>query len=68
MHLTEQDERKLSPHVTVQNKVSEEVCKRTLDEVTSGWEDRPGTAEGLVLWRYEKGGTWTFLREFGFQA
>ena len=23
-------------------------------------------AEGLVLWRYEAGGQWSFLKEFGF--
>lgn len=64
--MTEQDARKLSPHVTVQNKVGEEEAKKSLAVLKEEWKDGPARAEGLVLWRYEVGGAWTFLREFEF--
>lgn len=73
MQLTEQDARKIRPHVTVQNKVGEEEAQRTLDEVRAEWMAHGdgsggigGTAEALSLWRYEVGGEWTHLEDFVF--
>ncbi|RDW66210.1 hypothetical protein BP6252_09845 [Coleophoma cylindrospora] len=66
--LTSQDDNvKKHAHVTVQNKVGEEVARKTLGELTAQWEPKMATAEGLRLWRYEQGGEWTFLEEFRFQ-
>ncbi|KAG0648176.1 hypothetical protein D0Z07_5845 [Hyphodiscus hymeniophilus] len=64
--LTEQDQRKIRPHVTVQNKVGQDEAKRTLEELRESFEDRPGTAEGFTVWRYEEGGEWTHLKDFPF--
>jgi 2'-5' RNA ligase len=66
VEMTEQDQRKLRPHVTVQNKVGEEEAMRTLEELRGSWEDTAGKAEALVMWRYEQGGSWTHLQDFPF--
>ncbi|CAL3973260.1 unnamed protein product [Diplocarpon coronariae] len=66
VQLTEQDMRLGRAHVTVQNKVGQEVAKRTLAALKQEWEECAGRAEGLGLWRYEVGGTWTHLQEFAF--
>ncbi|KAM0158413.1 hypothetical protein ACHAQE_004202 [Botrytis cinerea] len=73
VQLTEQDERKIRPHVTVQNKVGEEEAKRTLEEVRREWimhgdgnEGIGGMAEAISLWRYEVGGEWTHLEDYEF--
>lgn len=65
---TEQDNRKLRPHVTVQNKAGEEEAKRTLEEVKREWKEggESSVAEGVTLWRYEVGGEWTHLEDFEF--
>ncbi len=65
VQLTDQDRAGLRPHVTVQNKVSEEEAKKTLAEL-EGFKERAGKGEALALWRYEVSGRWTFLREFVF--
>ncbi len=65
VQLTDQDRAGLRPHVTVQNKVSEEEAKKTLAELEA-FEERAGKGEALALWRYEVGGRWTFLRESVF--
>lgn len=68
VELTEQDQNKLNPHVTVQNKVGLEEAEKTLEAVRGEFEDRAGKAVGLVVWRYEVNGEWTKLKEFDFQA
>jgi len=65
--LTEQDERRIKPHVTVQNKVAEEEAKMCFDELKA-FEDRAGKGEALSLWRYEVGGEWTHLKDFPFSG
>ena len=64
--MTEQDQKRIRPHVTVQNKVKEEEARRTLEELTDMFDDRAGMAEGLMLWSYENSGEWTHLKEFTF--
>lgn len=66
IQLTEQDQRKLRPHVTVQNKVGEEEARTTLEEVRRELEELEGVGEALSLWRYEVGGAWTHLEDFEF--
>ncbi|GAA5821491.1 hypothetical protein JCM11251_004649 [Rhodosporidiobolus azoricus] len=73
--LSKQDAKGFKAHWTVQNKVqpgddgkeSEKVAQ-CFEEV-SKWtkeEGAVGRAEGVVLWRYEKDGTWTLVKEFQF--
>ena len=64
VELTEQDKRKIKPHVTVQNKVGEKEAKATLDELKEEFREQVGMAEALSLWRYEEGGEWTHLEDF----
>jgi 2'-5' RNA ligase len=64
--LTEQDQRKIGPHVTVQNKVGEEEARTALEELKGTFEERAGKAEEYVLWRYGENGEWTHLRDFPF--
>ena len=66
MALTEQDQRGIRPHVTVQSKVGPEEALKTLKELRATFEDRSGMAEGFAMWRYEDGGEWTHLKEFPF--
>ncbi|THV52884.1 hypothetical protein BGAL_0065g00120 [Botrytis galanthina] len=73
VQLTEQDDRKIRPHVTVQNKVEEEEAKRTLEEVKKEWTMHGdgnggigGMAEAISLWRYEVSGEWTHLEDYEF--
>jgi len=46
--------------------LGEAEARRTLRALKREFEERKGMAEGLVLWRYEVGGQWSFLKEFGF--
>lgn len=66
LNLTEQDKKKIRPHVTVQNKVGEEEARKTLDELKETFQESPGRAEGFALWGYEQNGEWTHLKEFPF--
>lgn len=68
VQLTEQDRVRLRAHVTVQNKVGEEEAKKTLDRVNESWRDRGAKAEGIVVWRYEVGGEWTWLKDYEFKG
>jgi hypothetical protein len=68
VELTEQDQAKIKAHVTVQNKVGEEEARRTLEAVKREWNERGARAEGIVVWRYEVGGEWTWLKEYEFKG
>lgn len=68
VELTEQDQSRLRAHVTAQNKVGEEEAGKTLKEVKKLWIERAARAEGIVVWRYESSGEWTFLKEFDFKG
>lgn len=63
--LSRQDQQKLWPHITIQNKVSGKEAKETLALVQ---ELKPPkvTAEGLDLWFYD-GGPWEFIASFPFR-
>lgn len=64
--LTPQDSQKLWPHVTVQNKVSPERAKETLQFLQASFQPFEATALGFQLWAY-KGGPWEFLKTYPFQ-
>jgi len=66
IELTEQDRSRFNAHVTIQNKVEEKEAMNTLLAVKEEWKDTGAKAEGLVLWRYEIGGQWTWLEEYSF--
>lgn len=63
--LTAQDSARISPHVTVQNKVSPQEARELLRELQAGFAPFTAQAEGLSLWRY-LGGPWEPLRRFAF--
>lgn len=64
--LTPQDNQKLWPHITVQNKVSPAIAKQTLEELKASFQPFTALSTGFDLWRYE-GGPWSFLQHFPFR-
>jgi 2'-5' RNA ligase len=56
--LTPQDRQGFRPHVTVQNKVSPELARRTFEQLRQGFVPFAMTARAVRLWRYD-GGPWT---------
>lgn len=56
--LSPQDRQGFRPHVTVQNKVSPELARRTLEQLRQGFVPFTTTARAVRLWRYD-GGPWT---------
>ena len=65
--LTRQDGQGWRPHVTVQNKVTGEVARRTLATLSEGFEPWTFRADGLRLWDYV-GGPWRERRMAPFAA
>jgi hypothetical protein len=63
--LVPQDRQPWRPHVTVQNKVTPEVARETLQRLSAGFAPWEARAEGLLLWRY-RGGPWEAAGEFPF--
>ncbi len=63
--LTPQDQSKLWPHVTIQNKVDKEVAQQLHAQLAEGFEPFNATGTGLHLWEYH-GGPWKSRQEFGF--
>lgn len=55
--LTGQDRQRFRPHVTIQNKVTPQEARRTLERLSAGFVPFRARAEGLQLWRY-RGGPW----------
>ena len=66
-HLTPQDQQKLQPHITVQNKVDPAAARQLLGELQAGFEPFEAVGTGLHLWAY-RGGPWESLAEFPFGA
>ncbi|RFZ94411.1 2'-5' RNA ligase family protein [Mucilaginibacter conchicola] len=65
--LIPQDQHKLWPHITIQNKVEPAVAQETLKKVSTGFQPFLVTAQGLMLWEYQ-GGPWKFMGEWRFPA
>lgn len=63
--LTPQDNQKLWPHITVQNKVPPEKAKETLQILQALFQPFKATAVGFQVWAY-KGGPWEFLKNYPF--
>jgi 2'-5' RNA ligase len=65
--LSPQDQQKLRPHVTIQNKVEAAAAKELLQERQSGFAPFEARGTGLLLWRYD-GGPWEEMKKFSFAA
>jgi 2'-5' RNA ligase len=63
--LTPQDQQKLWPHVTVQNKVTSDEAKRLHVRLSEGFEPYEAIGTGLHLWEYH-GGPWQSKQQFAF--
>ena len=64
-YLTAQDQQRIWPHITVQNKVSPEVARALHEQLSSEFEPFNVTGTGLHLWEYQ-GGPWQSVKEFSF--
>ncbi|TKA77481.1 hypothetical protein B0A55_05362 [Friedmanniomyces simplex] len=64
--LSEQDRGGCRVHYTIMNKVDDEVeVAKALQQVQESFQPDAGTAEGLGLWRYDRG-WWRWERRFDF--
>ncbi len=63
--LTPQDRQGYRPHITIQNKVSAEEAKRTMQILNSQFAPFESAGTGISLWRY-LGGPWEFVECFSF--
>jgi 2'-5' RNA ligase len=63
--LTPQDQQKLNPHITVQNKVDPAVARALFQQLTTGFQPFEAVGTGLQLWAY-RGGPWEALQAFPF--
>lgn len=66
-HLTPQDQQKLQPHVTIQNKVTPAEARALLAGLQAGFAPFAAMGTGLHLWAY-RNGPWESLAEFPFGA
>jgi 2'-5' RNA ligase len=65
-HLTAQDRKKIWPHITVQNKVSEWKALQTAEKLASGFTPFSIEATGFSLWKYNKG-PWLHVQDRLFE-
>ena len=65
-HLTRQDQQRLRPHVTVQNKVDPAVARETVAALRATFAAYDVAALGYVVHRYD-GGPWTELSRIPFR-
>lgn len=63
--LTPQDQQKIWPHVTVQNKVKPEKARQLQEYLTKDFESFDAYGRGLKLWAY-RNGPWELLKEWPF--
>ena len=65
--LSPQDRQGFRPHVTVQNKVSAELARHTLERLRQDFVPFAVTARAVRLWRYD-GGPWTARERFPLRS
>lgn len=66
--LSEQDAGGCRLHYTLMNKVDDEIeISQAYKDLLDHWRSESGTAEGLALWRYERG-FWKWSRNFKFDV
>ena len=63
--LTPQDRQKLTPHVTVQNKVAPEAARQLLADLAADFQPFFALGTGLQLWHH-RNGPWEWAAAFGF--
>jgi 2'-5' RNA ligase len=61
-----QDKQKLWPHITIQNKVSPDVAKALINELSTDFKPFEVLATGFSLWEY-LGGPWKLVETFAFK-
>lgn len=66
-YLTPQDQQKLQPHVTVQNKVDHAAARQLLADLQAGFVPFEAVGTGLHLWAY-RGGPWESVARLPFGA
>jgi hypothetical protein len=64
--LTPQDQQKLRPHVTVQNKVDPQAARALYEQLKADFVPFEATGTGLQLWAY-RGGPWEAIQTFDFR-
>jgi 2'-5' RNA ligase len=64
-HLTPQDQQKLQPHVTIQNKVEPDTARQLLATLQADFAPFGALGTGLDLWAY-RGGPWEKVAEYPF--
>lgn len=64
--LIPQDQQKLWPHITVQNKVEHHTAQALARQLADDFEPFEITGTGLQLWEYQ-GGPWQFIRAYDFK-
>ena len=64
-HLTSQDQQKLQPHVTIQNKVDPVVAQQLLVALQADFAPFGAVGTGLHLWAY-RNGPWESVAELPF--
>ena len=65
-HLTPQDQQRLQPHITIQNKVDPAEARALLADLQAGFTPFEAVGTGLHLWAYRRG-PWESLAEFPFR-
>ena len=65
-HLTPQDQQKIQPHVTIQNKVDPAAARQLLAELQADFTPFEAVGTGLHLWAY-RGGPWESMAEVPFE-
>ncbi len=63
--LSAQDQQKLRPHVTVQNKVSSTTARALYEELQADFQPFEALGTGFALWAY-RGGPWEWRAAFPF--
>lgn len=64
-HLTPQDQQKLQPHVTIQNKVEPTAARQLLAQMQADFAPFGAEGTGLHLWAY-RNGPWESVAQFPF--
>ncbi len=66
-YLIPQDQQRLWPHITIQNKVSAEVANSLLNSLKQEFSPFTIEAQGLAVWEY-LGGPWSLLKTYDFSG
>ena len=65
--LTAQDQQRLRPHITVQNKVTPEKANTLFTQLSANFKPFTAVGLGLSLWEYQ-GGPWQKVQDYFFKA